>query len=926
MGVELADGTGADALVGRDAVLGELHQLITETRLVTITGPGGVGKTSLALAAVGSLQDKTHVVVSELADVESEDAIRHTVAADLGVHVSGADTLATALPPGDDRPVLVLLDNCEHVLEAAADVAAQLVAAGPHVRVLATSRQALGVPSERVLPLAPLDVPASADDPDAEHAAAVVLLARRARAAGADLVLDEHTLPDVVRICRGLDGVPLALEIAAARLTLLSVTDVADRLSHRLSLLRAGRRGSPDRHRSLRAAVEWSFQLLSRPEQELFTALAVHPAGADLAGVTTAARAVGIPEDDVVDVLAGLVSKSLMTATKTASGMRYGMLETLRQYALERLDAAGRLADARDRHAHHYAEVARRVSADMLRAWDEKGLALLFEFDNIRSALTWTLAEDMTADRSFDLLAPLWYLALQYRPEEVAVLADRALARWPATSAPRWSEVAGTAATACVTLEDFVGARRRARAGVAAGSSAVGTAFAHCALAEVALCADDDPVAALGHLERADRAADAAGFHPLRCDLLGRRAVVLAEAGRRGEALASARRSFAMASEQGNVFEVAWSQHLIGLLLLGSDPDAAREWLTRALAEARAHLYMYGVSSSLRGLAVLAASEGATTQSAGMFLEAFDGFIRAGHADERWNTVAAMLPLLVASGARESAAVLLVGLARATSVVSRVHAPSVEQTRQELALELASTGLTARGEAMNPDQLLTLARRELRRLSETRTDTDTAPGASTQTAAEPPPELCRAGELWRVTFAGVTTHLPNLRGIHDLAVLLEHPGREVPVLDLASSPAGATPRTGSSAEQPHGPGDLGELVDARARAAYTVRVQEIQVELDEADAAGDAELGARLQHELDFLTAQLSAAYGLRGPRRSGDPVEKTRLAVTARVRKAISKIGEAHPALGRHLAHAVNTGRFCSYTPEQPTVWTVTR
>ena len=220
---------------------------------------------------------------------------------------------------------------------------------------------------------------------------------------------------------------------------------------------------------------------------------------------------------------------------------------------------------------------------------------------------------------------------------------------------------------------------------------------------------------------------------------------------------------------------------------------------------------------------------------------------------------------------------------------------------------------------MSPEQLLALARDELRPLREPGEQVDVP---AQRREPEQAAELSRQGDLWRVSYAGTTVHLPDLRGIRDLAVLLRQPGREVPVVDLA------TPGTSGTRTNPDGlgaPGDLGERIDARARAAYTARVRELQAELDEADAAGEQERSSRVQEELDFLTRVLTTAYGLHGPRRTGDPAEKARSAVTARVRAAIGKIRDAHPELGRHLEASVWTGRFCSYRPERPTTWVVT-
>ena len=282
--------------------------------------PGGVGKTSLALTAVQHPLDpfvSSRVVVCELADVDAPDAVRHALGASLQVVVRAGVPLAAFFPGTTDSVLLVVLDNCEHVLEAAAEVVQELLAAGDRVRVLATSREPLHAAEERVFPLGPLPVPFSSDDVEAASAPAVVLFAQRAHQVDETFVLDQRTLPAVVRICRALDGVPLALEIAAARCSVLGVSDIADRLGQRFSLLRARTKGTPDRHRDLRAVVDWSYDLLEPAEQAMLTRLAVYAGGCNLDAAMVAGAAAGLSGGEVIDVLDSLAGKSLITLTDT---------------------------------------------------------------------------------------------------------------------------------------------------------------------------------------------------------------------------------------------------------------------------------------------------------------------------------------------------------------------------------------------------------------------------------------------------------------------------------------------------------------------------------------------------------------------------------------------------------------------------------
>lgn len=944
------DGPAAPgALVGRDAERVRLAALLGGDRLVCVTGPGGVGKTHLVLAVVADQadDDPRHTVFCPLAEIEQAHAVRHAVAARLGV-LNVDDPLGASLPVTPDGPgLLVVLDNCEHVIDAAAAVAEELLAAGPHVRVLATSREPLHLPGERVLSLRPLPVPADAAERGAADSPAVVLFTQRAQRARDGFSLDEATLPAVVEICRALDGLPLALEIAGARVRSLGVADIAARLGQRFTLLRASTRRAPARHRDLRAVVEWSYGLLDPAERTLFDRMSVYPAGFDVPAVLAAAAAVGLAAGPALEALDGLVTKSLVTVHDQADGTRYGLLETLRAYGLERLEAAGDLASARDQHAEHYAALGRRLWTTGLHEWSTALGQLFWELDNLRSALAWSLAADATPDRSFDLLAPLWYVGLQQSSREVVGLCDQAVARWPAARGhPRYSEVQAAASVALLALDDLPGARARALDAIEAATSLVGVALAWRTVAETSHHSGR-PDEAMAELEAADEAAQAAGFEPLRCDLLGLRTAMLAQSGRAAEAWDCAQRALALATEQGNVYEHAWDLHLVGLLLVDSQPARAREWLTAALAESQALHYPYGVRASMRGLASVATVLGDLPAAADWSLRSLDHFTQGGMRLQRCTSGAAAVPLLLAAGRRDTAVLVVSQLDVTEAVVEHLSAPGFDAARRAVRADASAADAATRGRALSSEQVLAVLRRELHELARRAPDLPGAPGgaapaaagaavgaapaAAAAAAAPASPataELARAGALWRVTYAGTTVHVPALKGVADLAVLLDRPGREVPALDLAAARGDRLdPRDGVNGEEPgtlSAPGDLGETVDAQARAAYAARIRQLQRDLDDADAAGDPARAVAAQLELDALTEHLAAAYGLRGARRSGDPAERARAAVTARLRAALAKVREVHPQLGRHLDRSIRTGRFCSYHPDDPVVWTV--
>ncbi|HEU4489333.1 MAG TPA: hypothetical protein VFR74_00545 [Jiangellales bacterium] len=904
-------------LFGRDADAARLVDRLRDHRLVTLTGPGGVGKTHLALAVSRTADVGAHAFCA-LSEVTDPHAVRHAVAASLDLPAT-AEPLGTKIPPPvHGNRVLVVLDNCEHVLDAAAAAAEGLLAA-EHVGVLATSREPLQLPGEQVVSLAPLAVPEATDPPEtAAHAPAVELFAARARAVRDDFRLDESTLPAVAEVCRSLDGLPLALEIAAARVRSLSVDDVAARLVRRFTLLRSSTRSRPARHRSLHAVVEWSYGLLDEEERVLFDALAVFPGGCDLDAITEVCADVGL-EHDPLDLVDSLVARSLVTAAPSPGGTRYSMLDTLRAYGLERLQATGRLDGARDLHAGLYVRVFARMQELSLQAWTPEMAPLFEEFDNARAALDRALAVDETPDRAYGILAPLWYLALQHRSGEIAEMADRALDRWNRARHPRLSEVLATAATARLSVDEVEAGTALARAAVDADTSSVGVAWAWGALARADKRTGGDPERALAHLEAADLAAAAAGFEPYRCDLMGHRVTVLYQAGRDDEALDCARGALAMAERQGNAYEHAWDSHLIATLLATSRPAEALRWAEAALAESEPIGYVYGINASYRALGVVTTELGDFREAATWFLRALDAFTRSGGVTERRATLAAALPLLVQTGQESLAISVLEVVDGGEGVVERISAPRLADVRRTLGA--AQKPADVASPPVDGDQVLATVREALRSLAAGSSDAVPGPG----TPAEHPPVagvLRRTGDLWTVTFDGTTAPVRRSKGLEDIAVLLARPGQDVPALDLASG--GGVAAAAPTGENLHGPGDLGEVVDATARAAYAARIKELQSALDDSDAAGDAERGARLQEELDELTRHLAAAYGLHGPRRAGDPAERARAAVTARVRAAIAKVREAHPSLGRHLNRSIHTGRFCSYRPDEPVAWTI--
>jgi predicted ATPase/DNA-binding CsgD family transcriptional regulator len=388
------------SFIGREADLAELRALVAGSRLVTLTGTGGAGKTRLALQVAAGLADAAAdgVWFADLAPLTDPDLVAVTVADVLGVRQEAArpaaDTLVEAV---GGRSLLVLLDNCEHVVDACAKLADALLRGCPGLVLLATSREPLGVDGERVYRVPSLSVPADGDDVAAIRASeAVRLLADRAAAQGVPLEWDGPAAAVAGRICRRLDGIPLALELAAARLRVMPPAEIDARLDGRFAILTGGSRAALPRQQTLRAMVDWSWELLTGGERAVLARLSVFAGGFDLAAAEAVATGPDMPAGEVLGLLGTLVDKSLVQFGDTGAGPdRYRLLETVRQYAASRLDALSPAAAdvARAAHRDYYVDLA-EAAAPQLRAHDQAAWLdrLDAELGNLRAALAYSLA------------------------------------------------------------------------------------------------------------------------------------------------------------------------------------------------------------------------------------------------------------------------------------------------------------------------------------------------------------------------------------------------------------------------------------------------------------------------------------------------------------------------------------------------------
>jgi predicted ATPase/DNA-binding XRE family transcriptional regulator len=397
------------SFVGREGELAEVRKLLGEIRLLTLAGAGGVGKTRLALAVAEGERAAAGTLVAfvDLAPLADPNLVPETVAAGLGIREQpGRPVLDTLAAVFQRAELLLLLDNCEHLAEAPGGLAHALLQVCPDLRILATSREVLGVEGETVWRLPSLTFPPPrATLEEIGSAEAVRLFVERARAVQPDFALSETNASAVGMVCRRLDGIPLALELAAAYAPLLSVEQLSGRLDDALGLLTQGSRLAPARQRTVRATIDWSYGLLVEDERLLFSRLAVFVGWWTLEAAEAVTGVDGLELRGVLPLLARLVDKSLVVAECDVSGeMRYRLLEALRQYALERLAEGGAADVMQQRHAEFFAALAAKVEPAIISGaadgWTaDAAIAMLDqEHDNLRAALDWLLEQRELVD------------------------------------------------------------------------------------------------------------------------------------------------------------------------------------------------------------------------------------------------------------------------------------------------------------------------------------------------------------------------------------------------------------------------------------------------------------------------------------------------------------------------------------------------
>ena len=391
-------------LIGRTASVQHLLDFLSAYRVVTLTGPGGIGKSALALEVARTLFPAFggDAWLVELASLSDPDLVPSAVTGVLGLKLGGdeisAESVARAI--GGER-LLLVLDNCEHVIDAAAQLVETMVRVCPRTTVLATSREALRIEGECVYRVPPLEVPSDhwEEPSDVLGRSAVELLVARMRELDWDFSPDSDGLAAIAAICRHLDGIPLAIEFAATRATALGLEQVASRLGDRLTLLTGGRRTALPRHRTLRAMLDWSYELLPEAEQRLFRRLAVFPGGFTLEA--TAAVAGDSTAPAVAESMANLVAKSLVMRDGSVPAGRWRLLETIRAYGLGRLAESGDAEQITRRCAEFFRDLFVRAAPGSSREAATVDLAQYArEIDNVRAAIDWCFSPKTSAVRS----------------------------------------------------------------------------------------------------------------------------------------------------------------------------------------------------------------------------------------------------------------------------------------------------------------------------------------------------------------------------------------------------------------------------------------------------------------------------------------------------------------------------------------------
>jgi predicted ATPase/class 3 adenylate cyclase/DNA-binding NarL/FixJ family response regulator len=694
------------SLVGRDAEVDEVSKLVHSQRLVTLTGVGGVGKTRLAIEIGAELSGEFDdgVWIVELAGVGDPGAVAAALATVLGItpqaDVSLVETVANTVA---GRRILLVVDNCEHLRASAAAVIEAILGRAGHTRILATSREAVGVPGEAIITVSPLATEGGVTSD------AVTLFLQRARSARHDFELqDPQTEAAVTEICETVDGLPLGIELAAARMSAMSAIEVRDRLADRFRLLQGGIPG-PERHLTLRHAVEWSYDLLTDDERALLRTASVFAGGFDLSSLCSV-----IEDSDEIEVLRhldSLVRKSLVVADHSAARTRYGLYETIRQFAEDRLAGAGNREGARDAHAAYF---GCRAVEEWERwngpGWREAVDWVEAELDNLRAGYRWS-AERGHLEVATDIAAHAALMGFSVQLFETLAWAEELLDAASAANVPRLPRLYTAAGYAC-----FVGrpdaARRNAHRAAELESD---DRYDSCepgystfieALGQV-YCGDLDRYVELTG-EVVERYGDQRGYG------LASYVDGLQSAGRTEEALGLTEQSVAAARRLGNPYWIAYALWIAGMAFSRSDPRRALGAWDEGVAFVREHHVHFFEGFLARDAARLHTSDGEPEAALVLFSDAIGSFHRAGNVPQLIITLASVPALLEKLERFEAAATLLGAMSQHES--SFRHVPELAELEGRLVKKLGpkrTRELVAEGSVFGLDAAAGYARQQI---------------------------------------------------------------------------------------------------------------------------------------------------------------------------------------------------------------------
>jgi hypothetical protein len=729
---------------------------------------------------------------------------------------------------------------------------------------------------------------------DLQRCEAVQLLVQRADAARPGFRISDANALSIASICQRLDGIPLAIELVAARLRSMSINAIAERIDDQFTLLVGGSRLAMPRQRTLKATFDWSHGLLGDEEQRVFRRLAVFAGGFPLeaAEAVCSAGTVEATAINVLEILTSLVDKSLLISQHDAgrSG-RYRLLEPIRQYAFDRLAEAGEVDAARRSHADFFLALGDEVSRELRGADQMAGMSrVVDELDNFRACFGWALTNRSLAALELGLaLERYWFVN---SPAEGREWLGRALNLYPVRDELRAHALdqATAWATRCGAFDEArrLGADCLELAEQLRSDLCIGRVLHHLALIESIESADGWAARALPLLAQAEPHLRRADDLMALVDFLG-----------------------------------AYSY----TLFLAGDLAAARVTVEEGIELARVSGDRLKRGSMLDTLACIEVESGELASAAIHWKEQLE---IGGQFGDRFDAAYALVGLAriaMANGDGLERYLRLVGAAnellKRLGVIFRREADWLATTQREaLALlgdERCAT-LLRQGAEMSLAEAVQFGRGETMPLER---DSPKTMRPAHVAVADRDNAFIHEGDYWSLTYGGVVVRAKDSKGLHDIAWLLATPGKGIAALDLASRDRPTEVGRGSAMSGLGLETSAGEVIDAGARAQYRARLADLVEEIADAEADNDPERGSRARAEHDFLLGELATAVGLGGRSRLVlDPAERARKAVTGRIRDAVSHIEVSHPTLGRHLRRSVRTGTFCVYDPAEPTSW----